>query len=178
MQAPTPKRPNFFRRYWFVWLGVVIGVAIMTPVAMWTWAVFPPDVLLMKEPNQADLVGTYHLTDDSKRFLHRSKDYLSVPDSTIELRADGTYSVDGIADCTFLDWGDGAGRFWSGEGTWRLDSSDYGAGYSLTIHGTSGPFTEAFYSGWVTLRGWGSDYGLEIGIGDPDNWESIRYNKE
>jgi hypothetical protein len=46
------------------------------------------DQILVREPRVSDLEGRYVITEASREFLEKDKGYASVPDSTIELRAD------------------------------------------------------------------------------------------
>lgn len=136
------------------------------------------DQVMVREPKAPDLAGRYQLTPESREFLRKDKGYVSVPDSTIELRADGTITLRDLPDCLVADFGDSsAHRFLSGRGTWTLQKAFVGYGLDLEIV-KGDTFPAGGYSGpWVTIRRRSAPYELELIIGDPDSGEHIRFRR-
>jgi len=135
------------------------------------------DQVLVREPKPADIAGVYQLASATREFLRSAKGYTSIPDSTIELRADGTLIVRDLPDCLVSGFGDPHGRFLSGRGTWELQKAFVGYGLNWVISpGDSLP--AGGYSGpWVAIRRRSSPYDLEMSVGDPDSGETVRYER-
>src|SRR5436190_23649773 len=91
------------------------------------------DQVLVREPKPADIAGVYRLTSGTREFLRSSKGYESIPDSTIELGADGTLVVRDLPDCLVVDFGESHGRFLSGRGTWKMKKAFVGYGLNWVI---------------------------------------------
>jgi hypothetical protein len=135
------------------------------------------DQVLVREPKPADIAGVYQLASATREFLRSAKGYTSIPDSTIELRADGTLIVRDLPDCLVSGFGDPHGRFLSGRGTWELQKAVVGYGLNWVISpGDSLP--AGGYSGpWVAIRRRSPPYDLEMSVGDPDSGETVRYER-
>jgi hypothetical protein len=134
------------------------------------------DQILVREPRVEDLAGRYVITQESREFLKKDKGYASVPDATIELRADRTITLRDMPDCVVDDF-DYAHRFLSGHGTWTLEKAFVGYGLDLII-AKGETFPEGGYSGpWVTIRRRSAPYELELTIGDPDSGQTIRLQR-
>jgi hypothetical protein len=166
-----PQRSPVRRYWWAIALAAlgyfsVMAVAMFVAVAIVEW--LPIDMAVMDEPQAADMAGTYHLTLDSQDFLRKVKHYATIPPSTIELRANGTLAIKDMPDCIQTEWGDPAGTFLSGSGTWTVGEEWPGFGLRVRPEG-DGP------APWIFIRGFRQPYRLEIDIGDPDNGETITY---
>jgi len=135
------------------------------------------DQVLVREPKLADIAGVYQLTSNTREFLRDSKGYTSIPDSTIELRADGTLIIRDLPDCVVSDFGNPHGQFVSGRGTWQLQKAFVGYGLNWVIsRGDSLP--AGGYSGpWVAIRRRSPPYDLEMSVGDPDSGQTVRYER-
>jgi hypothetical protein len=95
-------------------------------VAMAVACVAGCDQILVRQPKTGDLAGTYELTAAAQEFLRVHKGYTSIPQTGIELRADGTLLVRNLPDCAVTGFGESRGGFLSGRGSWKLDKAFVG----------------------------------------------------
>lgn len=135
------------------------------------------DQVVMREPATRDLVGTYRLTDESRRFLRGTKKYASLPEGSIEIGPESVIHVRELPDCAIDPFGHTGGSFVSGQGEWQLKKESLGYSLDLKI-ADGGSIPRGFYVGWVTLRGGPPHYELEIIVGDPDSGERLRYARQ
>jgi hypothetical protein len=174
LPARTMTNLSFIGNRWTWILGVLGGIVIFGSVVGLVVSAMPLDLLLMHRPYPADLVGTYHLTDASRRFLMRDKGYPSVPDSMIVVRPDLTVSIVNLPDCAVSGFGESAGRFLSGEGSWEIGKAS--PGYALTVDikegGSLGP---GLYGNLLVIRRISPPHRLEWIVGDPDSSEALTY---
>jgi hypothetical protein len=130
-----------------------------------------------EKPEAAALVGTYHLSLESKKFLVNRKAYKLIPNSQITLRQDGSVSVNGLPDCYVDGFGNGSGQFLVGQGRWEIEPTDSGYGVTLTI-AEGGTMKAGIYHGSsILIKRKMPPFALEFGIGDPDQDEYIVYEK-
>ena|SRR5713101_790722 len=135
------------------------------------------DRIFASQPTVQDLVGVYRLTAASEEFLRTTKGYKTIPLSEVELKSDSRISIRGLPDCATNGFGDSGGNFLSGDGLWRVESDFIGYRISLDI-GPGGSLKEGGYGGsWMVVRRRWPPHTLEIGVGDPDSGESIRYER-
>jgi hypothetical protein len=134
---------------------------------------------LSHPPNVSELTGTYSLSAESKTFLAKRKGYASIPDSVIELRSDHTILIRDLPDCANDGFGEGQGRFLTGDGTWRLEKERFvGYGLALDVR-KGGSLKEGIYCGpWIQIRHKSPPHELEITVGDPDSGESLKYKQK
>jgi hypothetical protein len=133
------------------------------------------DQILVREPRPADLAGVYHLTAETRTFLENEKRYANVPDSTIELRADGSLIIRDLPDCALDGFGNAGGRFLSGHGTWTINKEFIGYGLWWTI--LPGDSLPAGAIGGTAIRRRSPPYELEVNVGDPDGGQRLRYQR-
>jgi hypothetical protein len=133
------------------------------------------DQILVQRPEQADLVGVYDLTSNSRDFLRNDKGYTSIPNPAFELRADGGVVVVDLPDCAIDGFGRAGGKLLSGRGKWKVEKAF--VGYGLTWEILPGNALPAGIYGGIAIRGRRPPYELELTVGDPDSGERIRYQR-
>jgi hypothetical protein len=133
------------------------------------------DQIFVREPSAGDLAGVYHLTPETRTFLKHDKGYPAIPDSTVELRSDGSLVIRDLPDCALDGFGKAGGRFLSGRGTWRINKEYIGYGLWWTIQ--PGDSLPAGAMGGIAIRRRSPPYELEIIVGDPDTDERLRYQR-
>jgi hypothetical protein len=142
-----------------------------------TMAVAGCDRIFASQPAIKDLVGVYRLAAASEDFLRTTKGYKTVPSSEVELRPDFSISIRGLPDCATDGFGKSGGRFLSGDGVWAVENDFVGYRIVLRI-GPGGSLKEGGYAGsWMVIRRRWPPHVLEVGVGDPDSGESIRYER-
>ncbi len=125
-------------------------------------------------PRQAEIVGTYALSRESSDFLAREKHYVSTPRSFIELRANGEVFVEGMPDCYVMD-PPTKHSFLAGRGTWQIETTDFGYGVTLDIVAGGSLEPGIYHASSILLKGKVAPFKLQVGIGDPDNHESLLF---
>ena len=134
-----------------------------------------------EKPAVNTLTGIYRLSSESKRFLKNHKSYKAIPNSEIALHTDSTFSITGLPDCYVDGFGNGNGRFLTGQGTWEIESvqngfrSRYGVTLTVVQGGTMKP--GIYHGSSILIEGRTPPFKLQFGIGDPDQDEYIVYEK-
>lgn len=132
------------------------------------------DQIFSQQPKVNDLIGTYHLTSDTEKFLVKRKGYKSIPECLIELRPDYSISIKNLPNCD--GFGECDGTFVMGDGKWEIEKvfMDYGLTINIDKGGT---LKEGWYIRWIGILRRSPPYILEIMFGDPDSAERIQYEK-
>jgi hypothetical protein len=127
-------------------------------------------------PSVAELAGTYHLAKTSREFLRARKSVDASPAASIRLETDGTVIVNDMPDACIDPFGRGNGGSVSGRGAWEVEAIDFGYGIRLTI--SAGSMPRGIISGsMIHVKGRQAPFRIEVQLGDPDNRESITFEK-
>jgi hypothetical protein len=155
----------------------VITALIVGCVAFWVMgdalmsSFYPPSP--RQEPSEKDVVGVWQLTQGSLDSIQ--EDGYEISTHTIEIRADGTFTMINLPDSVW-NFGKVGGKFESGSGKWsiKMDQNRY---WTIALHFTElNGFTDDLYA-YFYLSGEKPPYRIYDYIGDADSGRIISFEK-
>ena len=129
-----------------------------------------------EKPSVAEMVGTYEMDEKSVAMLRSEKGYSTTDRSpSIQLLADGSLVIKDLPDCYTDGFGQSHGKYYQGNGKWKIEESDSGFGVSLAIAPGGSLASGIYHASTIIIVGKKPPYSLWFGIGDPDQDEFITY---
>lgn len=131
-----------------------------------------------RAPTAQELAGAYVLSGPSASYLTQKKGYSALPRVEIDVATENSVKVRNMPDAYVDGFGRGSGRFLSGAGHWNVEALDRnGYGLTLLIEGDGTMAPGVYHGSSIAIRGRRAPYRLEVQLGDPDNNESITFER-
>lgn len=140
-----------------------------------------PSDFTLGQPSVKDLVGTYTPTVHTTELLKATGKY-PVQNSSITLKDDGTIIIANVPDWWLTSFGEAAGKFDNGSGTWTIDRNKKWWLLVASFPTATAQFSSSVpRSGHVTamlsLVGQKPPYTLQLSVSDPNADVAMQYQK-
>jgi hypothetical protein len=129
-------------------------------------------------PTAQELAGSYVLSGRSASYLIHRKGYAVLPHSEIRISVDGTIEIYQMPDAYVDGHGHGSGKFVSGAGRWAVEPINSGYGLTLNIEKGESMEPGVYHGSSILIKGRTAPFRLDVQLGDPDNDESITFERQ
>jgi hypothetical protein len=128
-----------------------------------------------KKPAREDIVGVWVPTPSSLQKMQEEGMY-EISTHTLAFKKDGTFVMTNMPDWWINSFGESAGGFYSGSGTWEI-TKDRGR-WEIRVHFTSLPGYRNGLTTSFNLSGQESPYRIYLYLGDPDSYRVMVFERQ